>query len=170
MILSGQEIKKFNLILGAEDNQYQPHGIDLRLDRVFYPIKKPYGMKIREEDYEEFPIGTMEIGEYFIPQGSAILFKILETIDLTPKRELYQSSFRSFVGFIYPKSSLSRRGIFVHSAVWDSGYKGSGYLLVRTTEVPLVIHPGDAFCQMVFSEGSPADNHYHGQYQGENTK
>ena len=186
MILSGQEIKKFNLVLGAKDNQYQPHGIDLRLDKIYHPIDKPYGMKIRDEDYEEYPMYQEIVDKfpyYEIPQGTAVLFKILETIDLGPKedRRMVEDAFsnglsfhsqvfvRNFVGMVYPKSSLSRRGVIVHSAVWDSGYKGSGYLLVRTTEVPLAIKPGDAFCQMCFEEGSLADNHYRGQYQGENT-
>jgi deoxycytidine triphosphate deaminase len=187
MILSGNEIQKFGLVLGATYEQYQPHGIDLRLDKVFYPVKRPYGMKIREDNYEEFPIGTMEKDSYYIPEGTAVLFKILETIDLTPKKinslaigiteEMFREAFtdreipyvlKNFVGMIYPKSSLTRRGVFVHSAVWDSGYKGSGYLLVRTTECPLVIKPGDAFCQMIFFEGSPTETEYGGQYQHEN--
>jgi hypothetical protein len=116
---------------------------------------------------------------YWIPPESAVLFKIMETVDLTPKRERnfapYYESFtighetsRYFNAYILPKSSLSRRGIIVHSAWWDAGYKGSGFVLVKTTDNPLKIKPGMEFAQMVFLEGTPTERVYEGQYQGEN--
>jgi deoxycytidine triphosphate deaminase len=181
MILNGNQIKDFGLVIGAEDSQYQPHGIDLRMDEVFYTINKPYGEKITEDDYIEYPeLGDIirPVGEYLyvIKEYSLVLFKLKEIIDLRPRIVNIPSgegpyhlekSFRNFVGYIYPKSSLSRRGCIIHSALWDSGYKGSGYVLVQVGQVPFRIKSGDAFAQMVFWEGNPTKTSYNGQYQNE---
>ncbi len=175
MILSGQDIKKFGLLLDAKDSNYQAQGCDIRLDKVFYPVDKPFGEKITEADYKEylprrFFTGSGEKAEgYIIPPNTSVLFKIMETVDLRAKIASI-TTFRYFNAYVLPKSSLSRRGVIVHSAWWDAGYKGSGFVLVRTTDVPLTIKPGAEFAQMVFIEGSPTESVYDGQYQNEGLK
>lgn len=186
MILSGQDIKKYGLLLNAEDSNMQAQGWDVRLDKIYKAVNKPWGQKIREEDYVE-PIMARErmfkqnciaqvwddngvLLYYWIPPESSVLFKLMETVDLRPREEYcqgYLEQTRYFNALILPKSSLSRRGISVHSAWWDAGYKGSGVVLVRTSEVPLQIKPGDSFGQMIFFEGTPTNSVYNGQYQGE---
>jgi deoxycytidine triphosphate deaminase len=198
MILSGQDIKRFGLLLNAKDSNYQAQGCDIRVEKVFKTVNKPFGEKIVEEDYVEpvvqrekmfkFNCTAQVWGEndkflyYWIPPESAVLFKIMETADLTPKLDtigdVWEESGRTwnniqhitryFNAYILPKSSLSRRGIIVHSAWWDAGYKGSGFVLVKTTDNPLKIKPGAEFAQMVFLEGTPTERVYEGQYQGEN--
>jgi deoxycytidine triphosphate deaminase len=189
MILSGQDIKKYNLLLNAEDSNMQAQGWDVRLDKVYRCVNKPWGLKIKEEDYVG-PIMSYEdvfaqnciaqiwddngnLLYYWIPPESSVLFKLTETVDLRPRKEYCQGSLektRYFNALVLPKSSLSRRGISVHSAWWDAGYKGSGVVLVRTSEVPLQIKPGDSFGQMIFFEGTSTDSVYSGQYQGEGLK
>lgn len=187
MILSGQDIKRYGLLLNAEDSNMQAQGWDVRLDKVYKVVNKPWGQKIKEEDYVELykaiPVDvnmyhhntSSQIWDnngnllyYWIPPESSVLFKLMETVDLTRKRETtHQEIYRYFNALILPKSSLSRRGISVHSAWWDAGYKGSGVVLVRTSEVPLKIKLGDSFGQMIFFEGTPTDSVYNGHYQGE---
>ena len=186
MILSGQDIKKYGLLLNAEDSNMQAQGWDVRLDKVYRCVNKHWGLKIKEEDYVE-PIMAHErffkqnciaqvwddnenLLYYWIPPESSVLFKLMETVDLRPREEYcqgYLEQVHYFNALVLPKSSLSRRGISVHSAWWDAGYKGSGVVLVRTSEVPLQIKPGDSFGQMIFFEGTPTDSVYNGQYQGE---
>jgi len=178
MILSGQDIKKYSFLLNADDSNMQAQGWDVRLDKVYKVVNKPWGEKIKEEDYVE-PCMYRErffkqncIAQiwddngnffyYWIPPESSVLFKLVETVDLMVKFED-----RVFNALVLPKSSLTRRGISVHSAWWDAGYKGSGVVLVRTSEVPLQIKSGDSFGQMIFFEGTPTDQVYNGQYQGE---
>lgn len=160
MILSGNEIKSLGLLIGAQYENYQAQGCDIRLDKAYHVVSKPFGEKILDEDYKEL---YMKDGCYNIPNMSSILFKIRETVDLTVRGN------RHINAYVLPKSSLTRRGIIVHSAWWDAGYKGSGYVLVRTSVMPLKIKPGQAFAQMIFMEGNPSDTVYNGQYQGENT-
>jgi len=185
MILSGQDIKKYNLLLDAEESNMQAQGWDVRLEKVYRCVNKPWGQKIKEEDYVEpykiiytnghFPFVPAQIYDeednmlhYYIPSNSSVLFKLMETVDLTRKsEEHFKTGYGYFNALVLPKSSLSRRGISVHSAWWDVGYKGSGVVLVRTSEVPLQIKPGDSFGQMIFFEGTPTDSVYNGQYQGE---
>jgi hypothetical protein len=205
MILSGQDIKKYNLLLGAEESNMQAQGWDVRLDKVYGCVNKPWGQKIKEEDYVEPTMARERMFRqnciaqvwddngnflyYWISPESSVLFKLMETVDLSkktfnpfdesiPEQKNVKSMIDMFMGdssvkippinaLILPKSSLSRRGISVHSAWWDAGYKGSGVVLVRTSEVPLQIKPGDSFGQMIFFEGTPTDSVYRGQYQGE---
>lgn len=186
MILSGQDIKKYGLLLNAEDSNMQAQGWDVRLDKVYRCVNKPWGEKIKEKDYVEpcmyyrtfFKENCMaqvwddndNLLYYWIPPESSVLFKLMETVDLRKKADYCQGQFERvcyFNALVLPKSSLTRRGISVHSAWWDAGYKGSGVVLVRTSEVPLQIKSGDSFGQMIFFEGTPTDQVYNGQYQGE---
>jgi deoxycytidine triphosphate deaminase len=188
MILSGQDIKKYGLLLNAEESNMQAQGWDVRLDKVYRCVNKPWGQKIKDEDYVEpykiiytnghVPFVLAQICDeednmlyYYVPPNSSVLFKLMETVDLTRKPENhFKTEYGYFNALVLPKSSLSRRGISVHSAWWDAGYKGSGVVLVRTSEVPLQIKPGDSFGQMIFFEGTPTDSVYNGQYQGEGLK
>lgn len=208
MIQSGKEIKRLGLLRNAEDRNYQAQGCDIRMEKVFCPVNKPFGEKITEDDYVQ-PIvryknaivwGTdcqclaqvwdedKNLLYYTIPPETACLFKIMETVDLSPKVPSNEMSYsldsdgtrktsgkfnlepRYFNAYVLPKSSLSRRGVIVHSAWWDAGYVGSGFVLVRTTQMPLTIKPGVEFAQMVFLEGSSTDQLYDGKYQYENLK
>jgi deoxycytidine triphosphate deaminase len=187
MILSGQDIKRFNLLENADESLMQAQGWDVRLDKVYRVVNKPFGEKIKEEDYEEpyrlyqcsGDIGAnicqiMDVKDrvlrYDIGPNSSALFKLKEIVNLKPVMDRSHDHLRYFNALVLPKSSLSRRGISVHSAWWDAGYRGSGVVLVRTSEVPLRITPGEAFGQMIFFEGTSTDEVYRGQYQGEGIK
>ena len=69
-----------------------------------------------------------------------------------------------------PRSSLTRSGVSIHTAVWDAGYVG------RSTSLMMVNNPdgfhvqiGARVAQLVFIQLSmPDDVGYQGIYQGEN--
>ena len=71
-----------------------------------------------------------------------------------------------------PRSSLSRSGVSIHTAVWDAGYSG------RSTSLMVVYNPegfrvqiGARVAQLVFIELATADDiGYQGIYQGENAR
>ena len=160
MILSGEQIKHFGLLQNADEKNMQAQGWDVRLEKVYHIIYKPYGEKIKEEDYKEFslPYGA-------VPANTSVLFKLMETVDLRSREGLPCVN-----ALVLPKSSLTRRGVTVHSAWWDAGYVGSGMVLVRTSDTPLKIKPGDSFGQMIFFVGQSTNMLYEGQYQGEGIK
>ena len=160
MILSGEQIKHFGLLQNADEKNMQAQGWDVRLEKVYHIIYKPYGEKIKEEDYKEFslPYGA-------VPANTSVLFKLMETVDLRSREGLPCVN-----ALVLPKSSLTRRGVTVHSAWWDAGYVGSGMVLVCTSDTPLRIKPGDSFGQMIFFVGQSTNMLYEGQYQGEGIK
>ena len=160
MILSGEQIKHFGLLQNADEKNMQAQGWDVRVEKIYRVVSKPYGEKIKEEDYKEFslPYGT-------VPPNTSVLFKLMETVDLRSREGLPCVN-----ALVLPKSSLTRRGVTVHSAWWDAGYVGSGMVLVRTSDTPLKIKPGDSFGQMIFFEGTRTSSLYAGQYQNEGIK
>ena len=160
MILSGEDIKRFGLLRNADEKNMQAQGWDVRVEKIYRVVSKPYGEKIKEEDYKEFslPYGT-------VPPNTSVLFKLMETVDLRSREGLPCVN-----ALVLPKSSLTRRGVTVHSAWWDAGYVGSGMVLVRTSDTPLKIKPGDSFGQMIFFVGQSTNMLYEGQYQGEGIK
>ena len=97
----------------------------------------------------------------------------MEIVDLSPRQtgeHLTGYVNHLFNALVLPKSSLTRRGVTVHSAWWDAGYVGSGMVLIRTSDIPLRIKPGDSFGQMIFFEGAHTSSLYAGQYQNEGIK
>lgn len=64
------------------------------------------------------------------------------------------------------RSSLSRKGIFISSGVYDPGFSGaSGCTIYNMGKETLVMEAGDRIAQMVFFECDPASQ-YNGKYQG----
>ena len=67
---------------------------------------------------------------------------------------------------LYVRSSLSRKGIFISSGVYDPGFSGaSGCTIYNMGNETLVMEAGDRIAQMVFFECDPASQ-YDGKYQG----
>ena len=67
---------------------------------------------------------------------------------------------------LYVRSSLSRKGIFISSGVYDPGFSGaSGCTIYNMGNEPLHLKEGDRIAQMVFFECDPASQ-YNGKYQG----
>jgi len=69
-----------------------------------------------------------------------------------------------------PRSSLTRSGVAIHTAVWDAGYSGrSTSLLVVSNPAGFRVQRGARVAQLVFIQLSTADDvGYQGIYQGEN--
>mgnify|MGYP006807360413 CR=1 FL=1 len=69
-------------------------------------------------------------------------------------------------GFLFVRSSLSRKGIFISSGIYDPGFSGaSGCTIYNMGNVAVTFEAGDRIAQMVFFECSAASQ-YNGKYQG----
>ena len=67
---------------------------------------------------------------------------------------------------LFVRSSLSRKGIFISSGVYDPGFSGaSGCTIYNMGNERVVFEKGDRIAQMVFFECDPASQ-YNGKYQG----
>lgn len=70
---------------------------------------------------------------------------------------------------LYVRSSLSRKGIFISSGVYDPGFSGaSGCTIYNMGTEILRLDAGDRIAQIVFFECDPASQ-YNGRYQGSTT-
>lgn len=67
---------------------------------------------------------------------------------------------------LFVRSSLSRKGIFISSGVYDPGFSGaSGCTIYNMGNDAVEFDAGDRIAQMVFFECDPASQ-YDGKYQG----
>ncbi|MHA1410563.1 MAG: dCTP deaminase domain-containing protein, partial [Candidatus Odinarchaeia archaeon] len=108
------------------DEQIQPNGIDLRVNRI-YTHKTDYGSehffgKNSKNGYplvEYKPIYDSILNGYYwkLNPNSEYVIEYLEAVKI-PKNTM---------GLIFPRSSLWRLfGALIHTSVWDSGYVGVG--------------------------------------------
>lgn len=68
------------------------------------------------------------------------------------------------------RSSLSRKGIFISSGLYDPGFSGaSGCTIYNMGNEPVKFDAGDRIAQMIFFECDPASQ-YDGKYQGSTSK
>jgi len=174
-VLSGLEIVEKGIVqppqdLGWSKDQIQPHGVDLRVGKIYFPSSKPFGEKIEDSEYEEVPSVK---GEYVLPQG-AYVARILEVIDLTrvgsDPLDLGKSQVvgYGYSGAVKGRSSLLRRGVFIESSWWDFGYRGSGMVgILVANPNGIILHHGDRFCQIYIFKADPFTEKYRGQFQGE---
>ncbi len=156
MAYPGDKVKTW--VSPLDEEQVQPAGIDLRVDKIF-------------EFHEK---GTISISSKQLPLTKEVL---LENGFWYLKPGAYKVRFREIVkvpvdavGFCHPRSSLLRMGVAVHCAVWDPGYMGRGEaLLVVYNAHGVRIEKNARIAQLVFiSLKHPPSRTYSGSYQGEN--
>lgn len=64
------------------------------------------------------------------------------------------------------RSTYSRKGVFLSSGFWDTGFKGKlGCTLYNMSKETIIIPAGERVCQFICYEADPA-SFYNGQYQG----
>jgi dUTP pyrophosphatase len=77
---------------------------------------------------------------------------------------------RDIMALAYPRSSLLRCGVTLHTAVWDPGYSGRAESLL-VVHNPCGFHLGEGarVAQLVFTIlGSDVESVYNGRFRGEN--
>jgi dUTP pyrophosphatase len=143
------------------DSQVQANGFDLTLAEVSrYSGAGTIGIDNADRVLPELePIEADERGFLVLAPG-AYHITYAETVSL-PK---------DLMALGRPRSSLTRSGVAIHTAVWDAGYSG------RSTSLMMVYNPegfrvqlGARVAQLVFIQlSAPDEVGYQGIYQGEN--
>ena len=144
------------------DSQVQPNGFDLTLAQVQrYAGVGTIGIDNASrvlpplEPVEADPDGfvLLQMGPYHVTYA--------ETVCLP----------RDLMALGRPRSSLTRSGVAIHTAVWDAGYAGrSTSLLVVDNPDGFRVQIGARVAQLIFIRLSePDETGYQGIYQGENT-
>jgi deoxycytidine triphosphate deaminase len=183
-VLSSQEIKELNLVIGASEEQYQTNGVDLTVGGIYHVLDLPFGTKPKDSDYQKIPMILEDeyVEPYWIiPVGVPVLIEIGETINLkgdvfsdtdTTKINVPEMVVKTPVlGYAVGRSSMLRIGVVVHGAYWDWNYRGKGKLLVIPMAQDLLIKKGDRFAQIAFWPACSTDGkEYNGTYQDEGIK
>lgn len=157
MFRSGQFVRE--QCSPVSDEQLQPNGIDLTLDRVFEQIDagrigrdgKEVGDR-RSCEAEE--LEKDEPATYYLDPGGYIV-RYAETVHIPD----------GHVGFVYPRSSLMRNSCMLNTAVWDAGYEGKGEGLLQIHH-DIELEHGARIAQLVLARANH-DGTYDGAYQME---
>jgi dUTP pyrophosphatase len=165
MMLGKQEINelmKNGLVENMVDAnvQIQPDGIDLTMGYVLIPWEKGFidfdNSKRHVSGLHRLPSPDDNI--YHLSANKSYIIKLRENINL-PK---------NIAALIKSRSSLIRSGAYIESAVWDSGYSGSGQVMLHVINPYGLDLTTDArICQMVFFKIDGETEEYSGIYQGE---
>ena len=168
--LSGGEIRELvggdpPLISGFADldSQLQPNGFDLTLAEIHafadsgtVAVDNANRVLPQLTRVEPDRSGYFELapGPYHITYGETVALPV------------------DLMAFGRPRSSLTRSGVAIHTAVWDAGYSGrSTSLLVVSNPTGFKVESGSRVAQLVFVRLSrKAESGYSGIYQGENTR
>ncbi len=143
------------------DAQVQANGFDLTLAEVRrFAGAGTIGIDNADRVLPELePIEPDNRGFLSLPSG-AYHITYAETVSLP----------RNLMALGRPRSSLTRSGVAIHTAVWDAGYSGrSTSLMVVYNYDGFRVQVGARVAQLVFIQlSTPDDAGYQGIYQGEN--
>lgn len=139
-----------------KDEAIQPNGVDLSICEI---MKLSGKSRITNGDYdkpERESLNTNKNGFYELNSDNSYVVLYDEIINIP----------ENHIGLVYPRSRLMRCGMTIETAVWDSGYSGSG-------EGGLVVHQDGKLhsslrvAQIVFVPTEKLESHYDGSHQGE---
>lgn len=135
------------------DDQIQPNGVDISLDAV-YQVADRGAIECNDKTIADREEIDPTDGTYELSPGSYIV---------TYEEEIAVPA--GHIGFILPRSSLLRNGTSLHTAVWDTGYRGRGEGLL-VAGAPIDIERSARIGQFVLA-GADHRGEYDGSYQGE---
>lgn len=154
-IIKSIQEEKIKFDPGLDKFQIQPHSIDLRLGWNFY-IPKNWTINDSGRvgviiDYldpkpqkENFDLIKLKPGQYFeILPKEFIIASTMEKVIINDDK---------LMAMMYPRSSFTRKGLFIASGIVDVKY--NGYLalsVLNNTETQIIkLYPGERVCQLVF--------------------
>lgn len=142
--------------------QLQPNGFDLRLASVQRHLGAgTIGIDNADRVLPELELVPVDNAGFVFLTPGPYHIAYAETVSLPA----------DLMALGRPRSSLTRSGVAIHTAVWDAGYSGqSTSLLVVNNADGFRVQIGARVAQLVFIRLSRATlRGYEGIYQGENT-
>lgn len=165
MILSDVDLKKALVskelvIANLRGRAIQPASIDLHLggDFIEFTSKKTVDIFDIESGYTKSSVTDT----FIIPSRAFILATTDEVVEIS----------NSLVAFVEGRSSIGRKGLFIHNAGYiDPCFKGAITLeLFNASPRPIILHRGMSICQLVVARlTSLVQKGYDGKYQNQET-
>jgi dUTP pyrophosphatase len=143
------------------DDQLQPNGIDLTLDRVQRLNGAGHiGMSNDDRKLPDLEDIQPDADGWFRLEPGSWHITYTEIVDLP----------NDVMALGRPRSSLCRSGVAIHTAVWDAGYAGrSTSLLHVMNQHGFSVQRHARVMQLVFMAlAAETSDGYQGTYQGEN--
>lgn len=144
-----------------KENQIQPNGVDLTIKEISL--------------FSSAGTISAHNKDRVLSSVSNLVFDGMGRMDLLPGCYLVTCNEivnlpRNIMALAYPRSSLLRCGVSVHTAVWDAGYSGrSQSLMVVYNPLGFRIYRNARFIQLVFfGLSKEVEEGYTGIFQGEN--
>ena len=149
-----------------DENQYQPAGIDLTLNKVFeldhnqgtiYGLLKDAKVLPNQIECEtsNIQVGGMLKSVFKLEPHKAYIGQTNEKIKIS----------KNAGQFYLPRSSLLRAGVDVRTAFGDPGFNGHlSFLLINHTDELFVIEKDARFAQLVDISANNVDTEYDGDY------
>lgn len=163
MILSPKFILKEGILGPASgfpllEKQIQTNGIDVRIRTV---VSLGGDVDFREKEIDETHFSKTKLfsddgGFYNLKKGTPYSVDCFETVNIP----------ENIAAIVYGRSTFNRRGIFIRSSLYDSGFCN----VVGCTVYPWVdcrIEVQSRIAQIVFFDAN-SSKLYSGQYQGKN--
>ncbi len=156
--VSGRRIVEMGVVEGLRnvDEQVQPAGVDLTLNRV--EILTEMGEISVEPKFSKGLNVLLNKGFYELPQGS---YRVTyhEVVNIPA----------GYLGLLLPRSSLLRNGATIYTAVWDPGYRGRGMgLMVVFNRQGIRVAEDARVAQLILLSVEDSTELYKGRFLFEN--
>lgn len=165
MILDGRTIVEKKIIsfpddLYNTDEQIQPNGVDLRLNKVYEAVGSA-GVPTDGKVIHDFRVAEVKPkqGWWSLMPGGIYLADFRESANIRA----------GYVGQIISRSSLVRSGVDVMCGLWDSGWNGVLGCTLRVHN-PVKMQYNCRIAQIIISESKFNGHLYSGRYQGANSQ
>lgn len=140
----------------VSDDHIQPNGVELSVGKLETIDGVP---RVKEGEYNKgvrTPVQPYD-DDYAVLTNGAYVVTYNEKIEIP----------EGYVGYVFPRSRLTRCGGFLTTALWDSGYigKGEGLLMAQTK---MKVELGMKIAQIVFLDAEDPEVMYDGSHQHEN--
>jgi len=157
-----RELMKNGLVENMVDVniQMQHNGVDLTIGDILIPWEK--GVVDFDNNVRHVP------GSHRLPPSEDNMYHLVRYIPYIVKIRERVNLPKNVMALIKTRSSLLRSGAYIEGAVWDSGYSGSGQVVLNVINpYGLDLTTNARICQMVFLEVDNETSGYDGIYQGE---
>ena len=165
MVLDGRSIIDKAIVAFSDaivdtEDQIQPNGVDLRINKLFEVSGK---VAIPREGKAQSDLTAREVdakgGYWSVTPGGLYYVDFLEQISVPPE----------WCATLITRSSLVRAGVDVVSGLWDTGFAGTLGCTLRVWSA-VEIEWGAKLCQVMLHKSQFKGDVYAGRYQGTNSQ
>ena len=165
MIISPDTAIKSGWVQGIHnvERQLQPNAIDFTLDNAYTVTESPFELYIGEDGTETKRMrGGTEIDPYKEAMKDFATWRLDGGSMIDCLSNMYVEVPNDVAVMLFPRSTITRNGIFLTSGLYDTGFKGHiGFLLHNRSKGRALLGPGVRVGQCMFVSADSV-----GQYSG----